>query len=101
MSNNIFKQYIDILDEVYMDEAKTSFAQAWAPHGGTKMYKVNNVDVDKALEAIESAKEYAKNQEIIQQHEISKYYEGFYAGLKVAEKFFRCADYEKEREENA
>ena len=65
------------------------------------MYKATNVDTDKALKAIVEARKRALNEETLKNHEIQKYYEGFHAGLDVAEDIFGCSDYEKARENNS
>ena len=65
------------------------------------MYKAMNVDTDKALKAITEARKRARTEEILKQHEIQKYYEGYHAGLDMAEDNFNCQNYEKDGEYNA
>ena len=65
------------------------------------MYKATNVDTDKALKAITEARKRARNEEILKQHEIQKYYEGYHAGLDMVEDIFGCKDYEKDGVDNA
>ena len=65
------------------------------------MYKATNVDTDKALKAISEARKRAQTEEILKQHEIQKYYEGYHAGLDMAEDIFGCKNYEKDGADNA
>ena len=65
------------------------------------MYKATNVDTDKALKAITEARKRARNEEILKQHEIQKYYEGYHAGLDMVEDIFGCKSYEKDGVDNA
>lgn len=65
------------------------------------MYKAINVDTDKALKAISEARKRARTEEILKQHEIQKYYEGYHAGLDMAEDIFGCKNYEKDGVDNA
>lgn len=62
------------------------------------MYKAKNVDTDKALEALNEAREI---QEQITNLEIAKLQaelEGIYKGLSIAETIFMCSNYEKEEQ---
>ena len=65
------------------------------------MYKATNVDTDKALKAIAEARKRAQTEEILKQHEIQKYYEGYHAGLNMVEDIFGCKSYEKDGVDNA
>ena len=65
------------------------------------MYKATNVDTDKALKAIVEARKRARTEEILKQHEIQKYYEGYHAGLNMVEDIFGCKSYEKDGVDNA
>ena len=65
------------------------------------MYKAINVDTDKALKAIAEARKRAQTEEILKQREIQKFYEGYHAGLDMAEDIFSCTNYEKDDADNA
>ena len=60
------------------------------------MYKAKNIDTDKALEAIESARQGQQQQEYIDRAKTQAYYDGVRKGLDIAERLFLCSNYEKE-----
>ena len=66
--------------------------------GGEMMYIAQNVDTDKALNAIEEAR---RVQEIQNTREIAEkraFMEGVNKGLDIARSIFECRNYEKEVE---
>jgi len=60
------------------------------------MYKAENIDTDKILKAITESRRSAALECISEVREIKKYYEGIDKGLAMAEKLFRCTNYEKD-----
>ena len=62
------------------------------------MYKAKNVDTDKALEALEKARDIQSRECGIKINELQKYYEGVAKGLDIAVSIFYCSNYEKEDE---
>lgn len=65
------------------------------------MYKAKNIDTDKALEAIDSARRGQEQQEYIDRAKTQAYYDGVRKGLDIAERLFFCSNYEKEVTKNA
>lgn len=61
------------------------------------MYKAENIDTDKALEAIEAFRHQKERNFDCESYGLKKYYEGLYAGLNFAESLFECANFEKKR----
>lgn len=59
-------------------------------------YKAKNVDTDKALKHIEQRRKYYFEEECLETAKLKKYYEGMHEGLDIAEKIFKCANYEKQ-----
>lgn len=59
------------------------------------IYKANNIDTDKALQAIEDSRRYQQEYERFERHGIEKYYMGIRKGLDIAEGLFNCSNYEK------
>lgn len=59
------------------------------------MYKAKNVDTDKALEAIEDARQLHKRRTEIEIREKRAFLEGIEKGLDIAESIFQCSNYEK------
>lgn len=62
------------------------------------IYKAENVDTDKALEYIKSAREYQKKEIAIKIAELQGYLRGVEKGLDIAEDIFSCKNYEKNSE---
>lgn len=62
------------------------------------MYKARNVDTDKALEYIDSMREYYESERRCQEREIKKYYEGFNRALDIVKEIFECSNFEKDVE---
>lgn len=59
-------------------------------------YKAKNIDTDKVLKAIEDDRVYYLKQQAIEIRGIEKYYEGLQKGLDIAQRYFECANYEKD-----
>ena len=64
------------------------------------MYKAKNVDTDKALEAIEKARELHIARTETEIKEKRAFLQGLEKGLDIAESIFQCANYEKEGADN-
>lgn len=64
------------------------------------MYKAKNVDTDKALEALEKARDIQDRKRAVEIREVQKYYEGVCKGLDIAEEIFHCSTYEKDGDDN-
>lgn len=62
------------------------------------MYKAQNVDTDKALEAIEYARRNQETNKMLENEKIRAFSEGVNRGLDIAEGIFNCANYEKPKE---
>ena len=59
-------------------------------------YKANNVDTDKALEAISEARKIQRTKIDKEIAEKRAYLEGIKRGLDIAQGIFECSNYEKE-----
>lgn len=59
------------------------------------MYKAQNVDTDKALEAIRNAYRFQTDQSEARVKEERAYMRGVEKGLDIAESIFTCSNYEK------
>ena len=59
------------------------------------MYKAQNVDTDKALEAIEKARRFQRAESEARIREERSYIKGIERGLDIAESMFNCSNYEK------
>lgn len=65
------------------------------------MYKAKNIDTDKALEALEKARDVQSRECGRKINEMQKYYEGVAKGIDIAESIFYCSEYEKDGKDNA
>ena len=64
------------------------------------MYKAKNVDTDKALKAIDEARELHIARTETEIKEKRAFLQGLEKGLDIAESIFLCANYEKEGADN-
>ena len=64
------------------------------------MYKAKNVDTDKALKAIDKARELHIARTETEIKEKRAFLQGLEKGLDIAESIFQCANYEKEGADN-
>lgn len=64
------------------------------------MYIAQNVDTEKALKALESARRIQSTEINTQIREKQAYLQGLEKGLEIAESIFYCHDFEKSQENN-
>lgn len=64
------------------------------------MYKAQNIDTDKALNALQHAREIQRQKIEVEIKEKKAYLEGVEKGLDIAESLFTCCNYEKQRSDN-
>ncbi len=63
------------------------------------MYKAENIDTDKALQAIDQARICQKRESNVRVVKERAYIEGINKGLDIAESLFECSNYEKTAQE--
>lgn len=61
-------------------------------------YKADNVDTDKALEAIKDARRYWEQATQVEIQKARSFLDGLNKGLDIADGIFECENYEKNRE---
>lgn len=63
-------------------------------------YKAKNIDTDRALEAIESSRQFQERASMLKIEKERSFQEGVNKGLDIAEELFRYSNYEKKEEPN-
>lgn len=63
------------------------------------LYKAENVDTDKALQALSEARQYQEQNTHIEIAKLQARMDGIYKGIEIAESIFKCSNYEKDNKD--
>lgn len=63
------------------------------------IYKAENIDTNKALQALNEARQYQEQNTAIEIAKLQARMDGIYKGIEIAESIFGCSNYEKDNQD--